>query len=96
MRQAYLQVVEREQLRNTAEDNKYRNGEIHHATMNELALHVAPQWHLQEPLSGFDKLRNSQDVGEVHGGLAGEMWEPQFADFCAGIWVEDGGKTRWR
>ena len=45
MRRVYSQVVEWEQLRDTAEDYEYRNGEIHHATTNTLAVIFSPQWH---------------------------------------------------
>ena len=58
------QIVEREQLGNTTEDDEYRNGEIHHATKithtHTLALHTRQQcppelqWRLPEllPSSG--------------------------------------------
>jgi hypothetical protein len=47
MRQVYSQVVEWEQLRDTAEDYENRNGEIHHATTNLLALTFEPNCNLE-------------------------------------------------
>lgn len=44
MRQVHSQIIEGQQLRNTAEDYEYRNGEIHHATTQRLAYHLHPQW----------------------------------------------------
>jgi hypothetical protein len=48
MRQVYSQVVEWQQLCDTAEDNEYRNGEIHHATTNALASIPIFQWLFQK------------------------------------------------
>jgi hypothetical protein len=33
LRQVYSQIVEREQFRNTTENNERSNGEVHHATI---------------------------------------------------------------
>ena len=38
VRRAHSQIVEGEQLRDTAEDYEYRNGEIHHATEDALVI----------------------------------------------------------
>jgi hypothetical protein len=45
---------------------------------------------------------HSQDVGEVHGGLTVEVWEPHFGDFAMGdvgdemtgvpVWSVEKGK----
>jgi hypothetical protein len=40
----------------------------------------------RNPLPSFHVGGNSQDIGEVHGGRIGEVWEPQL----------DGGRARWR
>lgn len=45
-KQADSQIVEWEELRNTAEDYKNRDGEIHHAAINMLAYVQKLQWHL--------------------------------------------------
>lgn len=46
------QIVEGEELRDTAENYKHRNGEVHHATAKKLASSVKIQWLAQKSVPG--------------------------------------------
>jgi hypothetical protein len=88
MRQAHSQIVEREELRDTAEDHEYRNGEIHHATVNTLASSFHPQCHLVELLPSSRKLRGQLTR------CRRSPWRNYWRDVGTAVWRPCAGTRR--
>lgn len=95
------QVIEWQKLRNASQYYEYRNGKIDHATIStrQRCIYMC-QWQCATTAAAM----YSQNVGEVHGGLTGEVWEPQFGDSVqefsragkTGLRRTGSGDDRWR